>query len=92
MTQLVTVSATTAALNIELLKVPRRISVKDQVADIKADADRNARRADNSDPDATDTMLPPASVSLDLMLESGQQPHQQATMREAEAAYREMEE
>jgi hypothetical protein len=91
MTQLVTVSATTAALNIELLKVPRRISVKDQVADIKADADRNARRAENADPDATDTMLPPATVSLDLM-ESGQQPHQQATIREAEAAYREMEE
>lgn len=90
MTQLVTVSATTAALNMELLKVPRRISVKDQVADIKADADRNARRAENADPDATDAMLPPASISLDLM-ESGQQPHQQATIREAEAAYREME-
>jgi hypothetical protein len=90
MTQLVTVSASTAALNIELLKIPRRISVKDQVADIKADADRNARRAENSDPDAPDTMLPPTTVSLDLM-ESGQQPHQQATIREAEAAYRAME-
>jgi uncharacterized protein (DUF305 family) len=88
----ISVSANFAALNMELLKVPRQLSVKDRVADVKADADRNARRAeDASELEAVDMMVPAASVALDMMT-TGQQPHQHATIRQAEAAYRDFEE
>jgi hypothetical protein len=91
MTQVVTISANTAALNIEVLKVPRRLSIKDRVEDVKADADRNARRAaDASDVAAVEAMVPAPTVGIDL-LTTGQQPRQQATIQEAQAAYREME-
>ncbi|TDK38670.1 hypothetical protein E2F50_00485 [Rhizobium deserti] len=92
MTQMGTlsVSANVAALNMEVLKVPRQLSVKDRVADVKSDADRNAQRAENAgETEAVEIMIPAANVSLDL-LTTGQQPHQQATIREAQAAYQEL--
>jgi hypothetical protein len=91
MTQFVAVTADTAALNIETLRNPRRLSVKDRVADVKTDAERNAMRAENAaDLDAVKVMSPTLSVSLDF-LDAGDQPRQHATVREAEAAYRSFE-
>lgn len=88
MTQLVTISANTAAIAIEALRPGRRISTKDQVADNKTDADRNARRAENAgDPGDEDFMIPATTVSLDL-LTTGEQPRQQATLNQAQSAYR----
>jgi hypothetical protein len=90
MTQIVTISANTAALNIETLRAPRRVSVKDQVRDVKADADQNLKRAENvGDPQAVDNMVPSAMVGLDF-LATGQRQHQQLSMRQVEAAYRDM--
>lgn len=91
MTLVVTISANTAAIAMEALKPPRRLSVKDHVADIKADADRNARRAENDDPDDDEFMVPAPAVSIDL-LTTGQQPREQASFHYAQAAYRDLEE
>lgn len=91
MTQIVTISASTAALNIEALRTPRRVSVKDQVADVKADADLNARARENvSDPEAVDAMIPAIKVGIDV-LTTGKQPQQQYTLQQVEAAYRDFE-
>lgn len=91
MTQIVTISANTAALNIEALRTPRRVSVKDQVADVKADADRNAKALENvSDPEAVDAMVPAIKVGIDV-LTTGKQPQQQYTLQQVEAAYRDFE-
>jgi hypothetical protein len=88
MTLLVTISANTAAIAMEALRPGRRVSTKDQVADTKADADRNARRAANAgDPGDAELMIPATTVSLDL-LTTGQQPRQQATLNQAQSAYR----
>lgn len=89
MTLVVSVSANTAAYAAETLRHARRVSVKDQVADTKADADRNVRRAENVSDPAAPGLVPPAAVSIDV-LSSGRQPQQQTTLRQAEAAYREL--
>jgi len=55
---------------------------------MKADADRGARRAQNAgDPGDEDLMIPATTVSLDL-LTTGEQPRQQATLNQAQSAYR----
>lgn len=91
MTQIVTISASTAALNIEALRTPRRISVKDQVADVKADSDLNAKARENvSDPEAVDAMVPAIKVGIDV-LTTGKQPQQHYTLQQVQAAYRDFE-
>jgi hypothetical protein len=88
MTQLVSISANTAALNIEMMRVPRRLAIKDQVKDIKADADREYLRAHNAgEPGDVEMMIPATAVSIDLTT-TGQNPHRQATFSQAQSAYR----
>jgi hypothetical protein len=88
MTLLVSISANTAATAIEALKPGRRLSTKDKVLEAKGETDRNARRAENAgDPGDTEFMLPPTNVSLDL-LTTGQHSRQQATLDQAQSAYR----
>jgi hypothetical protein len=90
MTQIVTISANTAALNIETLRAPRRVSVKDQVRDVKADADQNLKRAENvGDPLAVGPMAPAVSVGISFMA-ADQQPPQQYLMQQVERAYRDL--
>ena len=89
MTLVGSVSANTAAYAADAIRQPRRISAKDHVADTKADAERNARRAENVSDPATPGLVPPAAVSIDV-LSSGRQPQQQTTLRQVEAAYREL--
>ncbi|RWX78341.1 hypothetical protein EPK99_06890 [Neorhizobium lilium] len=91
MVQILAVTADTAALNIGSLRIPRRLSVKDRVADVKADADRNALCAeDAADTEAVEMMTPAPPVALDFF-DAGHQPRQHATVQEAEAAYRSLE-
>lgn len=91
MIELTAISASAAALNVEQLRLPRRISTKDKVADVKADAERNASRAeDAADIDSVEAMIPAPSIALDL-LASGQLPHPDTAAWEAEAAYRQSE-
>lgn len=90
MTLVVTISASTAASAIEALKPARRVAAKDRAADIKADADRGVRRAQNvvSSP-ASDSVAPAMALSLDLMT-TDQEPQQQATHEQVQAAYRDL--
>ena len=91
MTLVVSISAYTAAMAIEALKPGRRISPKHQAADIKADAERNTRRAENAEePGDVQLMLPAATISLDL-LDAGQQPRQHVTYDQVQSAYRDLE-
>lgn len=88
MTQVWTVNANIAALNMEMLRNPRSVSVKDRVSDTKADADRNALRAeDASETDAIDILSPAISVAIDFF-DASHHSRQHASVREAEAAYR----
>lgn len=90
MTQIVAVSADAAALNIESIKLQRRVSVKDKVADARIEADRYQRIAEGvSDPDAVEMTVAASSVALDL-LAGGHHPQQQASLSQVEAAYREL--
>ena len=91
MTQVLSISANTAAMAIEALKPGRRLSPKDQAADIKADAERNARRAQNAgEPGDIELMIPATAVSVDL-LSAGHQPHQQVSYHQVQSAYRDLE-
>jgi hypothetical protein len=91
MTQIVAISANTAAMNIEVLRTPRRISVKDQVQDVKADADKNAKRAENvSEPSALGSTVPAVTIGLELMTTGGRQPQQHVPVHQVEAAYRDL--
>ncbi len=88
MTQVWTANANVAALNMELLRGPRRLSVKDRVSDTKSDADRNALRAeDATETDAVDILAPAISVAIDFF-DASHHSRQHASVREAEAAYR----
>lgn len=90
MTQIGSISANTAALNIETLRTPRRISVKDQVRDVKADADQNAKRAENvGEPQAVGPMAPAVTIGISFMA-TGQQPQQHYLMQQVERAYRDL--
>ena len=92
MTQIVSVSANTAALNIETLRQPRRLSVKDHVRDLQQIIDKNTRRADNlGDLQTSAPVVASASLGLGLFT-AGQQPQQHVPLYEVEAAYREVEE
>ncbi len=90
MTLVASISANTAAVAIEAIKHPRRLAKKDQVADVKADAERNAQRVANGGaPNGIHKAPPPTTISLDL-LGAERQAHQQATLHQARAAYRDL--
>lgn len=92
MTQVGTISASMAALNIEQMRIPRRISTKSKVADASRDAELASLRQDGTaDPEAIDQMIPAAALSMDL-LDAGDLPRQPPTFRQAEDAYRAVEE
>jgi hypothetical protein len=88
MTQVVSVSATTAAYVADTMKPARRVSTADAVKDARAETERNDRRAKGEDADDIKGLIPTLAMSLDLT--SGQQHHQHITRKEAEDAYREI--
>jgi len=90
MVQILSISANTAAMAIEALKHPRRISAKDQAKEIKAVTDRNARRLENASDSSVHGLVPALAVSIDVT-SSGYQPNrQQAPLKQVLAAYREV--
>lgn len=87
MSQVVSVSATTAAFAMEALKPSRRVSTKDQVQDAKNDAERNEERLNGGSADQTTALIPASSLSLDLDFHQGQ--HPAIARKDVEDAYRE---
>jgi hypothetical protein len=90
MTQIVTISAGTAALNIEALRQPRRLSVKQQVQDPEKITEKNAKRAEDANEIAGTTSAVTA-IALDLNLRAAGQEPQHVPMQQVEKAYRDHE-
>lgn len=88
MTLVLSISANTAAYAADALKPARRLSVKDIAKDNRITADRGAMRSDTGDP-TIDQLIPATAINLDL-LSPQQQPHQQATLAQVHAAYRDI--
>ncbi len=89
MTLVLSVSANTAAYASDAMKPARRLSLKDQVEDIRLSADRNALRAETGDP-TIDQLIPAAAVGLDLLSPEQQPQQQHTTLAQAQAAYRDL--
>ncbi|MFD1744406.1 hypothetical protein ACFSE1_02930 [Rhizobium helianthi] len=87
MTQVLSVSANTAAFAMEAMKPSRRVSTRDQVQDAKQDTERNEERVRGGSPEETTALIPATPMSLDLALHHGQQPL--TDHRAVENAYRE---
>ena len=88
MTLILSVSAHTAVYAADAIRQPRRISSKAQAEDIRVDAERGVRRLVAGDPKA-EPLLPTTFVNLDLQ-DPHQQPQQQTTLAQAQAAYRDL--
>lgn len=89
MTLVLSVSANTAAYASEAMKPSRRLSVKDQVEDVRVSAERHALRAATGDP-TIEQLIPAAAVGLDLLSPEQQPQQQNTTLAQAQAAYREI--
>lgn len=88
MTQIVTVSAATAAYAAEPLKASARVSGAAQTAEATQTAMLEARRADTFQHDMRSTIVGSAALTMFFLKASEQQGQfQQATLREAEQAY-----
>ncbi|MCF6368651.1 hypothetical protein [Rhizobium halophilum] len=88
MTLVLSVSANAAAYAADALKPARRISAKAHAEDARVVADRSALRAATGTP-SIDQLIPAAAVTLDL-LSPEQQPQQQASLSQVQAAYRDI--
>ena len=88
MTLVLSISANTAAYAADAMKPARRLSIKDLAADNRITADRGAMRSETGDPEI-DQLVPATTVNLDL-LSPEQQSHQQASLAQVHAAYRDI--
>jgi hypothetical protein len=88
MTQIVTVSAATAAYATEPLKASARVSGAAQTAETTQAVAAEARKADTFQHDIRSTIVGSAALTMFFLKASEQQGQfQQATLREAEEAY-----
>lgn len=85
MTQILSVSATTAAYAMEAAKPARRVATKDMVKDVKADAEANDARAAGANPPEKSVISPPAPLKLDLSISENRE--NSVPMKEVRAAY-----
>lgn len=88
MTLVLSISANTAAYAADALKPARRLSAKDQAEEIRITADRGASRAETGNP-VLDQLIPATAIGFDL-LSPEQQPHQQTSLAQVQAAYRDL--
>lgn len=87
MTQVLSVSATTAAYAMEAAKPARRVATKDQVKDVKHDAEVNEARASGASAPEANRVAPPSPLKLDLGI-AGDTGYP-ASFKEVKAAYEE---
>jgi adenosylmethionine-8-amino-7-oxononanoate aminotransferase len=91
MSTVVPVNANFAAYALENVRVVHHVGSKEQVKRIQKDADRNLRRAQNVGEVEEPGLIPPANISVDVMI-SDRPPQQQTTFQHVSAAYRELDE
>ncbi len=90
MTQVVSVSAFTAAYAMEAAKPARRVATADQVKDTRVNADRNELHKAGTDADDANSIIPAAPLAMDVTAGRQRPPQQQMSPRQAEDAYREI--
>lgn len=90
MTQVVSVSANTAAYAMEAAKPARRLSTADQVKDTRISSERNEVRKAGADTDDVAGLIPAVPLSLDVTSSQQRPPQHQMSPRQAEDAYREI--
>lgn len=90
MTQVVSVSAMTAAYVMEAAKPARRVATADQARDTRVDADRNAQRIAGGDVAEVNGLIPAVPLAFDITTGKPRQQQPQTSMRHAEEAYKEI--
>lgn len=90
MTQVVSVSANTAAYAMDAVKPARRLSTADQVKDTRMNSERNEVRKAGADTNDVAGLIPAVPLSLDVTSSRQRPPQHQMSPRQAEDAYREI--
>ncbi|MCY1668653.1 hypothetical protein [Rhizobium sp. SL86] len=90
MTQVVSVSANTAAYAMEAAKPARRLSTADQVKDTRISSERNEVRKAGADTDDIAGLIPAVPLALDVTSSRQRPPQHQMSQQQAEDAYREI--
>ncbi|MCO5733869.1 hypothetical protein [Rhizobium sp. SSA_523] len=91
MTQVLSVSAFTAAYAMEAAKPARRVSTADQVKDARIEAEKNEIRKAGADAADVAGLIPAVALALDVSdSRNGATQQQHMTPRQAEDAYREI--
>ncbi|MDO1583765.1 hypothetical protein [Rhizobium oryzicola] len=88
MTQVITVSATTAGYAMDAMRPARRVSTADHVRDTRVEAEKNERRTHGEATDDIQGLLPPVPLALDLNTNHQQQ--YPVNRDEVEDAYKEI--
>ena len=84
MTQLVSISANTAALAFESLRIPQRVATGTAARDARKLAERQLHQS-GTDPEETANVIQNTEVALDLMTKGFRQP--QAGLKQALQSY-----
>jgi hypothetical protein len=91
MTQVLSVSATTAAYAMDAAKPARRVATVDRVKDARVEAERNETRRAGTESDAAAGLIPAVTLALDLTAGGlGGQQQRHTSLRHAESAYKEI--
>jgi hypothetical protein len=90
MTQVVSVSANTAAYVMEAAKPARRVAAADQARDVRVDADRNAQRLTSADVTDVQGLIPAVPLAFDVSTGRSRQQQPQTSLRYAKDAYEEI--
>ena len=85
MTQLVTISASTAAIAFESLRIPQRVATSTAARDARRLADRQLKADSTDEIDEPSSIIQSTEVALDLMAKGNRQP--QAGLEQALRSY-----
>ncbi len=85
MTQVVTISATTAAIALETLRIPQRVATSTVAREARRIADRQSNAGSAQAAEETASVIQSTEVALDLMARGNRQP--QAGLKQALQSY-----
>ena len=88
MTQLLSISANTAAVAFESLRIPQRVATSTAARDARRLADRQLKADSTDEVDEPSSIIQSTEVALDLMAKGNRQP--QAGLKQALQSYEEV--
>ncbi|MBT9370174.1 hypothetical protein [Rhizobium sp. CSW-27] len=90
MTQVLSVSAVTAAYAMDAAKPARRVATADKVKDARVDVERNELRKAGADAGSVAGLIPAVTIGFDVTTSRQHQPQEQASLQQARDAYEEI--